>query len=170
MARSTSCATSWLPNLFFARIHPILRRNSSSCAEWTYPPGNQKTYSTKNKEEHLQKVPAGMGSVSFQEGTWINKQDVQAKKWDGIWSQLHGSVDLWLKSWNEKHQIFMGTPQNWRRFYSHVILGPVTVAFWVPATKKGYPHIAVVLISATFQHLHNSDSCFHPEKIPNLAG
>ena len=29
---------------------------------------------------------------------------------------------------NEKHQIFMGTHQNGRRFYSHVILGPVTVA------------------------------------------
>lgn len=158
MARSTSCATSWLPNLFFARIHPILRRNSSSCAEWTYPPGNQKTYSTKKKEEHLQKVPAGMGSVSFQEGTWINKQDVQAKKWDGIWSQLHGR-NLHGNTSKLKKVLFPCNP--WPR--DSGILSTSN-------QKRLSTHIAVFLISATFQHLHNSDSCFHPEKIPNLAG
>ena len=92
----------------------------------------------------------------------------------GIWGQMHGKVDHALSLGMRSIKSFVGQSQNWRRSYSHVIpwrVPPMTVTFWVPATKK-----VIHTMQSSWFSLHSNIFTIpipvFPDKknIPNFAG
>ncbi len=90
----------------------------------------------------------------------------------GVWNLRPDAWKSWscTQSWNEKHQIFHGTISKLEKVLfpcNSFASAPHDKYILSTSNKKGYPHHAVFLIFAAFQHLYNSE----PEKnIPHFAG